>query len=524
MRKIAILLISLLMIGMACTKNDHVIPTTTPGVTPVITSRPSDESGVEVIPGFVLSPANALKFFQAKIDIDGTLTEDGNNEIIRIFYQAVTLEDVVALLVDDEGKPKYSIEELVSMGIGGNDTVIVRYNVVFRDEDSPANFPLGLDGAYDKLRRTKYNRIADIEDIFVTYAKGPATVNNVFFDTTYSEGASYHTLIPPHGCRAVDTSSNSIYVNTWNHLFSEEDEHPDMAKYVWGLVRISGEWIYQCSNMMVADLTPGSREAAENWAQTEADRYGMIELDCTGLDFIVGDPLSEESVKEIWFTVQGTEVLGNRFTIDDKPCCAIPDWTAMTVRNKGQHKMRDDWVLRGITIFDNGKYGEKKHYGFPPVLLGDNKKSGDQVCCGNTFTLYPDGRTECYGMLDIYLGAEGLDIGTLKSVLVGFRDGSEKSIDVFRTGADVRRDVWQEYQEQPQDWAYIKVVNQPQTEASGEYDNWKLKDITVYINGEREFFNPSDVCLGDVGGSCRSGEPCQGNTFILYPDGSYKVE
>lgn len=524
MRLLIVLLLSLLAVVLSCTGNNHVTPSSTLTPTNTATACPDDGVGVEVAQDLILYPATALRFFQPKVDIDGTLTEDGNNEIICIFYQAVTLEDVVALLVDDEGKPKYSIEELASMGIGGNGSVIVRYNVVFRDEDAPANFPLGFDGAYDKLRSTKYNRIADVEDIFVTYAKGPGTVNNVFFDTTYSEGASYHTFIPPHGCKAVDTSSSSIYVNTWNHLFSEKDEHPDMAKYVWGLVRIGGEWIYQCSNMMVADFMPGSREVAEDWAQTEADHYGMIELDCTGLDFIVGDPLSGESVKEIWFTVQGTEVLGNRFTIDGKPCCAIPDWTAMTVRNKGQHKMRDDWVLRGITMFENGKYGERKHYGFPAVLLGDNKKSGDQICCGNTFTLYPDGRTECYGMLDIYLGAEGLDIGTLKAVLVGFRDGSEKSIDVFSTGADVRRDVWQEYREQPQCWAYIKVINQPQTEASGEYDNWKLKDITVYVNGEREFFNPIDVCLGDVGESCSSGELCQGNTFILYRNGIYEIE
>jgi hypothetical protein len=98
----------------------------------------------------------------------------------------------------------------------GNATEVT---VVFKDEDHPNGF---LDPLYDLYRLAKWGRIKDIETFYIYEDK-------VIFPDDYASVTSFyqtedlhtHAEIPLDEFQRVD-GKIVVYVNTWNHMFSNK--------------------------------------------------------------------------------------------------------------------------------------------------------------------------------------------------------------------------------------------------------------------------------------------------------------
>ncbi len=91
--------------------------------------------------------------------------------------------------------------------------------VVFKDEDYPNRF---LDPLYDIYRFIKWGRFEDIETFYI---KG----NLVIFPDDYASVTSFYQTKDLHTHAEIPTSDFQkkngnivVYVNTWNHMFSNE--------------------------------------------------------------------------------------------------------------------------------------------------------------------------------------------------------------------------------------------------------------------------------------------------------------
>jgi hypothetical protein len=182
--------------------------------------------------------AIAPRFIQPRCDIDGTSVFHGHNEIVRVFYKIAS---------------------------NGGDTVNVEYNVVFRDEDVPDSY---RDEVYDGHRESYYGRVADIEKLIVSYDRNTWEVIRIEFPTTYSGEQSFFEAEVKHFSESIDTSTQVIYINTWNHLYAEHDTNPEMDKYSWNLEEIDDMLLYRCEKSIMADFVEGDRGDAEDWART----------------------------------------------------------------------------------------------------------------------------------------------------------------------------------------------------------------------------------------------------------------
>ena len=113
---------------------------------------------------------------------------------------------------------------------------VLSITVVFADEDHPSAF---TDFIYDIYRRFKYKRTEDVETFYYYYAKQSdikkGSPQKIVFPTTYSGNQPFFTKDVKHYSRTVQFSAFTlkenrplIFINTWNHLFSENNNNRDL--------------------------------------------------------------------------------------------------------------------------------------------------------------------------------------------------------------------------------------------------------------------------------------------------------
>ena len=108
----------------------------------------------------------------------------------------------------------------------------LRYEITFSDEDYPK---LNLDKTYDDVRFDMYDTIEDIEVFYII--DGDIVFMNVLnsdrFDHSGSGSHGFYDLKHFFWGYHIDNTesfSNTIYVNTWNHMMSTIDTNPYMSK------------------------------------------------------------------------------------------------------------------------------------------------------------------------------------------------------------------------------------------------------------------------------------------------------
>lgn len=120
---------------------------------------------------------------------------------------------------------------------------IIEYSLIFYDEDYPA---IITDILYDFYRTFKYKRIYDIESFQIKYV---LTDNDkltkwisemVIFNKTYSDQQKFFDKKIKHFSKEISGNEFNkindrivIYINTWNHLFSNKDNNPLLSKIVY---------------------------------------------------------------------------------------------------------------------------------------------------------------------------------------------------------------------------------------------------------------------------------------------------
>ncbi|MCX8058293.1 MAG: hypothetical protein N3A58_02630 [Spirochaetes bacterium] len=120
---------------------------------------------------------------------------------------------------------------------------IIEYSLVFKDEDHPSFL---IDIIYDFFRSFKYKRIVDIESFYIRYLYLeelkqkrwiPVEIN---FPNTFSNNQNYFTKNIKHYSEKLPASQfykiNDrivIFVNTWNHLLSNNDNNVKLNKIIF---------------------------------------------------------------------------------------------------------------------------------------------------------------------------------------------------------------------------------------------------------------------------------------------------
>ena len=209
------------------------MPTITPSLTltvmPIATPTPTSTPTS-------VSMNSGLRFIQPVCDIEGTsittpagaTSFEGHNETVRVYHQTTV--------------------------VNGRDRV--ECNIVFKDEDAPVG-----DKIYDQYRKDKYGRIADIETVVAYYSGG--RLARLEFPETYSGSQTFFIAVPQHQSKTLENPSQTVYINTWDHLFAESDTNPALEKYTW----ILEDGQYKCDNGMSAAYVEGARADAEAWAK-----------------------------------------------------------------------------------------------------------------------------------------------------------------------------------------------------------------------------------------------------------------
>jgi hypothetical protein len=130
---------------------------------------------------------------------------------------------------------------------------VLEMSLVFKDEDQP--FFL-IDAAYDLFRRFKYHRKKDIETVYLHYDTVSGLLKNIDFGDAYSGDQHFSKGIVKHFHAvisadriAVEQGRPLLFINTWNHLFSERDTNPDLAKTSYRT--------YTCLKGSRSDAEPG---------------------------------------------------------------------------------------------------------------------------------------------------------------------------------------------------------------------------------------------------------------------------
>lgn len=116
---------------------------------------------------------------------------------------------------------------------------IIEYTILFKDEDHPNCF---INFIYDLYRSFKYKRIIDTESFFIDYIKTPDgywKVNYVDFPDDYGADQVYLEKNVKHFSLKIDGNSFEkkdnrvvIYINTWNHMFSNKDTNINLEKVI----------------------------------------------------------------------------------------------------------------------------------------------------------------------------------------------------------------------------------------------------------------------------------------------------
>ena len=116
--------------------------------------------------------------------------------------------------------------------------------VVFHDEDHPWTL---VDRAYDLFRWSHFRRVMDVETFTYRHEGDEARPGAIDFDDVFAGDQRWDVLLAEHLSAVVRLDAFEqrdgrpvIYVNTWNHMFSQRDNNPGLE-----LVTISAYPVYQ---------------------------------------------------------------------------------------------------------------------------------------------------------------------------------------------------------------------------------------------------------------------------------------
>lgn len=114
---------------------------------------------------------------------------------------------------------------------------IIEYTVLFKDEDHPNSF---INFIYDIYRSFKYKRLIDTESFFIYFVKsydGYWKAVSVDFpddyglEQVYLEKKVKHFSLKIEGAYFEKKDNRIvIYINTWNHMFSNKDTNINLEK------------------------------------------------------------------------------------------------------------------------------------------------------------------------------------------------------------------------------------------------------------------------------------------------------
>lgn len=128
---------------------------------------------------------------------------------------------------------KNGIEAVAIRNIYDVQKNMISITVIFRDEDQP--FFL-FDWVYDAYRKHHYKRKRDVETLLFTVDTAQTQVS-CSFPTTWSGRQRFHKGFVEHYTQTLPLDSFAsmeghtvIYINTWNHLFSNVDTNPALPK------------------------------------------------------------------------------------------------------------------------------------------------------------------------------------------------------------------------------------------------------------------------------------------------------
>lgn len=138
---------------------------------------------------------------------------------------AFDASDVAPIFVLPQADADNPIEEIFMDVTPENEGWKVETTVVFRDEDYP--FFL-FDWFYDFFRFFRWGRIKDIETFYI-YLYQDGRIEKIDFPGTYSSDKVYGDIWNLHSSMIIlgeefeiSNGRPLIYINTWNHMFSNE--------------------------------------------------------------------------------------------------------------------------------------------------------------------------------------------------------------------------------------------------------------------------------------------------------------
>lgn len=113
---------------------------------------------------------------------------------------------------------------------------LTEITLVFTGEDHPNWF---INKIYTPFRVLRYHRIEDIETFYLKTNEEGKLQEIIFSHKgigTYANKQTYNTLNPKHCVGQIPYSEFEwsddrphIYVNTWNHLFGEKNNNPELS-------------------------------------------------------------------------------------------------------------------------------------------------------------------------------------------------------------------------------------------------------------------------------------------------------
>ncbi len=121
----------------------------------------------------------------------------------------------------------------------GENSKLIEYTILFKDEDYPNFF---INFIYDIFRLFKYKRIIDTETFFIYYVKTPDNIwkpEYINFPDDYSSKQTFFEKKVKHFSIKIEGNVFEkknhrivIYINTWNHMFSNKDNNPNLRKLI----------------------------------------------------------------------------------------------------------------------------------------------------------------------------------------------------------------------------------------------------------------------------------------------------
>ncbi len=114
---------------------------------------------------------------------------------------------------------------------------LIEFTVLFKDEDHPKAL---VNFFYDIYRYFKYKRIIDTETFFIHYIMTDDAkwyIEYVDFPDDFSGNQSFYEKNVKHFSSKIEGINFErsddrviIYINTWNHMFSNKDTNPKLEK------------------------------------------------------------------------------------------------------------------------------------------------------------------------------------------------------------------------------------------------------------------------------------------------------